>query len=752
MNRNVLIATIVLTILSLLPIIGYACDAELSQVSVNSCTGSGELLLYVGEQTQDPETSFTVQRDQVLIFTKLNYVSWIEVKIDNVAVTPQVVLEKSTSFGVNVYAVSTTPGSVVSIKAETTYGARAIQGYLAQDSANPYMDVNTIEIVYDEVQDSTMQLLPGVYNYIVFDKYTKHNGGSVDNRYVSVYIEGPEGVVYDLTYRQPFPTGTEGVVVDSFTVEGGSYLFSVDTDDSTYLPLFNCPEYECYKDSACEAYCDGSVRYYDGVCSEGTCSYQSQDCGELTAGIICSGAGTDTLEGVTAEYDCSCGECLIGEPIITSWTCDVEMEYESQECGGDYYYCYYDDGYVWGESWPEFETDCYDGHDNDNDDLIDGDDDDCYECFANEDCDDSNACTIDECVLGACTYTCVEDGTECDDGNSNTVNDACYSGSCVGETDNDGDGYGDDDCDDSNPAINPGAEEVCCDEIDNDCDGEVDEGCECSTDEDCDDFNVCTIDKCVEGFCTYTNAENGTVCNDSNSSTVNDVCMLGVCGGEDDDDGDGYGDDDCDDSNPDVHPGAIELCANGVDDDCDGQTDCKDSDCSSYSTCLPRAPSGGGGGGFFTAAIVTSTECGNDKCEYKENCINCPEDCKKADEVCCANVTYSGECCTDYDCGAGFECTVGKQCQLLEGGAVETPCLEDWTCSNWSVCLGGKQKRTCVDQNDCDTVFNKTAEMQECVEILPITGLFAFMTSPLFGVIVSAFVVFLILFLWRRKK
>jgi len=41
-----------------------------------------------------------------------------------------------------------------------------------------------------------------------------------------------------------------------------------------------------------------------------------------------------------------------------------------------------------------------------------------------------------------------------------------------------------------------------------------------------------------------------------------------------DDDGDGYTswDGDCDDDNPGVHPGADELC-NGVDDDCDGQTD-----------------------------------------------------------------------------------------------------------------------------------------------------------------------------------
>ena len=51
-----------------------------------------------------------------------------------------------------------------------------------------------------------------------------------------------------------------------------------------------------------------------------------------------------------------------------------------------------------------------------------------------------------------------------------------------------------------------------------------------------------------------------------------------------DDDGDGYADeacggDDCDDTDPDVSPGAIEVCDNLIDDDCDGILDTKDPDC-----------------------------------------------------------------------------------------------------------------------------------------------------------------------------
>lgn len=54
----------------------------------------------------------------------------------------------------------------------------------------------------------------------------------------------------------------------------------------------------------------------------------------------------------------------------------------------------------------------------------------------------------------------------------------------------------------------------------------------CETDEDCEDENPCTEDRCVDFACSH-DAQSGLVCDDQNPCTANDRCDDGVCSGRD---------------------------------------------------------------------------------------------------------------------------------------------------------------------------------------------------------------------------
>ncbi|MCA9580896.1 MAG: putative metal-binding motif-containing protein [Myxococcales bacterium] len=117
------------------------------------------------------------------------------------------------------------------------------------------------------------------------------------------------------------------------------------------------------------------------------------------------------------------------------------------------------------------------------------------------------------------------------------------------------------DCNDTNPTINPDAEERC-NGIDDDCDGVVDIG----EDEDGDGWTTCGGD--CDDTDAHANPEGEERCNG-----VDDDCDGTVDNGFDRD-GDGYATcgGDCNDNDASAHPGATEAC-NGLDDNCDGKID-----------------------------------------------------------------------------------------------------------------------------------------------------------------------------------
>jgi len=189
--------------------------------------------------------------------------------------------------------------------------------------------------------------------------------------------------------------------------------------------------------------------------------------------------------------------------------------------------------------------------------------------------------------------------TDCDDTNADINPDVveicdAVDNNCDGQIDegfdSDGDGFPScQDCDDADPAISPSAVEICEEAgttpVDNNCDGQIDEG----FDQDSDGFTTCasgdTLADCDDtNAAIHPDAEELSDGLDNNCDGQIDEGLI-VC----DEDGDGYENStctstniDCDDTNNLVYPGAAEgfsarpsetLAGDGLDNDCDGTVD-----------------------------------------------------------------------------------------------------------------------------------------------------------------------------------
>ncbi len=276
----------------------------------------------------------------------------------------------------------------------------------------------------------------------------------------------------------------------------------------------------------------------------------------------------------------------------------------------------------------------------------------CTTYYADQDADGYGDAKNKACLCTADLAHPVTDSSDCNDAQAAAhpgAAEVCdgIDNDCNGQTDEpgaggcqvyfadaDGDGYGDTtqfaclckpnatykvaklgDCNDANPAINPGATEVC-DGVDNNCSGTTDEpgasGCTAYFyDADGDGYGLDSASECLCAAAGFYTATVGGDCNDTDSAVHPNATE--VCDGIDNDcdgatdpvnsvgctawfvdkDGDGYGtplqaskclcsgavgyaqnSSDCNDNDPNINPGATEIC-NGKDDNCDGIKDPK---------------------------------------------------------------------------------------------------------------------------------------------------------------------------------
>jgi len=331
---------------------------------------------------------------------------------------------------------------------------------------------------------------------------------------------------------------------------------------------------------------------------------------------------------------------------------------------------------------PEY---CHNGIDDNNNGLVDCNDPECPspcadyqtpQCVNNQwICDDICDGTDTSCGESICVNCNLMDA--CIDTDSDGIFDAyidygCYNRECVSTTDSCADCSCS--CGNYNQAENTAV--ACSDGIDNDCDGNAD----CS-DTDC---SAQCLESCFNGL--DDDSDGKTDCQDPDCPDPCSVCQIATCGSN-------YqwsctvscSLESCI-ANPEVWCASCAQtsetsCSDNFDNDCDGFTDCDDTECINTANCPGECP--------YACCLneviyndklcATGYECISNECTL--NVVSCPFQC------CIDEAIYTEVTCPDnYNCishsclPASYPCPY--QCCVGAGSYEDKLCSEDQYCDN----------------------------------------------------------------------
>lgn len=387
-----------------------------------------------------------------------------------------------------------------------------------------------------------------------------------------------------------------------------------------------------------------SLSCQGGTCVAPSCSdgIQNQD----ETGIDCGGLVCGACDGspCSDNSECASGFCFNGQCATPELTCfdDIQNQSESDvDCGGpncspcrDGSTCVTGSDCLGGVCATNFcfTSSCNDGTLNLEETDIDCGGSICAPCANGSNCSVGTDCESGFCNAGTCaacgpgsTQACGSDVGECVAGMQTCVGG--IFGACVGDT---------------GPAT-----EVC-DNLDNDCDGITDEGTTYFADDDGDGF--------------------GSVADTTNSCEPTPPAgFVSVAG-------------DCNDAAPAINPSATEICADSIDNDCDGSID-------ESCVCTPGAT-------MMCGTNLGSCSSGQQTCSATGAWGACSGATAPQIEMCNA---------VDDDCDGALDEDTTRPCSTICGSTGTQVC----TAGAFGACMPPAEDCSNSVDDDCDGMVNE---------------------------------------------